>query len=553
MSLNLWLLIILGVLAVPLSINSVYGHGLGGDMAPPISFGDMDVTVSTMLDPADITVGEVSSANMQVRFFDTKTDKNLDKVTYRVEVWRSGDLLARNLFYDLDGTLNIEIRPVKGCTQTELWKCTTYFGEQHVSAPGALFVQGEGRPLIKGPIFDKGGLYNIRVDIEGASSPKTQVAQVLSYDTFVSVAQEQNYFIKTASAQEVPVVVKTYYDEVNNFKYKQTDKSISFDMPFDWDPEYIKLVPVVHEEIRVPKSFAPYSEGTQFKGLVNGVEVDNRVLLLDPYSREDANIIHFLVTGNELERINKVLGSSNYKSGIMKFELIPQTGAQKNSIDFYLVNKDTGAKVGSNVIVSWDSKYGVNDEIPFEITFFDEKKNLLKDVHYAYYLIDSKNKVIQSGGTDPKTPGILATEGIDVQKIKIPTKDTYRLDVWVMGQGMNYNPKYAGIGSGIIEVGPSTAKQTPTQPLVSIPTWVKNNAGWWSGGEISDNDFAKGIEFMIKEGIIKVPTTQKEAGANAVIPDWVRNNAGWWSEGKISDQDFAGGLQFLIKNGIISV
>ncbi|GKS66712.1 hypothetical protein YTPLAS73_02590 [Nitrosarchaeum sp.] len=72
---------------------------------------------------------------MQVRFFDTVTDKNLDKVTYRVEVWRSGDLLARNLFYDLDGTLDVEIKPESGCKEMELWKCTKYYGSEHASAP----------------------------------------------------------------------------------------------------------------------------------------------------------------------------------------------------------------------------------------------------------------------------------------------------------------------------------------------------------------------------------------------------------------------------------
>ncbi|KAG0512187.1 MAG: hypothetical protein NPMRD1_10001 [Nitrosopumilales archaeon] len=59
---------------------------------------------------------------------------------------------------------------------------------------------------------------------------------------------------------------------------------------------------------------------------------------------------------------------------------------------------------------------------------------------------------------------------------------------------------------------------------------------------------------MIKEDIIRVPsTTSGPASEDAVIPDWVRNNAGWWADGLISDEDFANGLQFLIQNGIISV
>jgi hypothetical protein len=59
---------------------------------------------------------------------------------------------------------------------------------------------------------------------------------------------------------------------------------------------------------------------------------------------------------------------------------------------------------------------------------------------------------------------------------------------------------------------------------------------------------------MIKESIIKVPPiTSGDTPQNAVIPDWVRNNAGWWSEGLISDEDFANGIQYLIQQGIISV
>ena len=38
---------------LPFLVDSAYAHGLGGDVAPPISFGDMEVTVFTKLDPSD--------------------------------------------------------------------------------------------------------------------------------------------------------------------------------------------------------------------------------------------------------------------------------------------------------------------------------------------------------------------------------------------------------------------------------------------------------------------------------------------------------------------
>lgn len=37
-----------------------------------------------------------------------------------------------------------------------------------------------------------------------------------------------------------------------------------------------------------------------------------------------------------------------------------------------------------------------------------------------------------------------------------------------------------------------------------IPDWVKNNAGWWAAGDIDDNSFVQGIQFMIKEGLMRV-------------------------------------------------
>ncbi len=88
---------------------------------------------------------------------------------------------------------------------------------------------------------------------------------------------------------------------------------------------------------------------------------------------------------------------------------------------------------------------------------------------------------------------------------------------------------------------------------VLLPEWIKNNAGWWATGQISDEEFANGIEFLITEGFILLPPTEIDSETSDVIPDWVKNNAGWWAEGSISDDEFINGLQFLISKGIISV
>ena len=40
--------------------------------------------------------------------------------------------------------------------------------------------------------------------------------------------------------------------------------------------------------------------------------------------------------------------------------------------------------------------------------------------------------------------------------------------------------------------------------------------------------------------------------AYAEVPSWVKNNAGWWAEGAISDDEFVNGIQHLITMGLIS-
>ena len=97
---------------------------------------------------------------------------------------------------------------------------------------------------------------------------------------------------------------------------------------------------------------------------------------------------------------------------------------------------------------------------------------------------------------------------------------------------------------------------TPVSTDIEIPDWVKKNAMWWSDGQINDPDFAKGIEYLVQESIISVSAAEEivDEDANITsIPMWVRNNAGWWSEGHLTDVEFANGIKFLMASGLIKV
>jgi uncharacterized protein YjbI with pentapeptide repeats/lysophospholipase L1-like esterase len=88
----------------------------------------------------------------------------------------------------------------------------------------------------------------------------------------------------------------------------------------------------------------------------------------------------------------------------------------------------------------------------------------------------------------------------------------------------------------------------------TIPDWIKNNAGWWADGLIDDGSFVSGIQWLISNGIMNIPSTEQGGGDEEnIIPSWIKNNAGWWADGLIDDSSFVSGIQYLIKSGIIVV
>ncbi len=108
----------------------------------------------------------------------------------------------------------------------------------------------------------------------------------------------------------------------------------------------------------------------------------------------------------------------------------------------------------------------------------------------------------------------------------------------------------------------ATVPNTPTVPVVTpvttpaasstIPLWIKNNAGWWSQGQIENSHFFQGIQYLIQSGEIKIPPTQPVSSFSHSLPLWFKNNANWWSTDLITDNDFVSGIQYLIDKKIIT-
>jgi len=103
------------------------------------------------------------------------------------------------------------------------------------------------------------------------------------------------------------------------------------------------------------------------------------------------------------------------------------------------------------------------------------------------------------------------------------------------------------IGSSILV--PNSSAQEGTQ----VPSWIKNVAGWWANGEISENQILDAIGYLINNNIISISfipcsekTESQTTSSDKKVPDWVKNNAKWWAEDLIEDADFINGIEYLI-------
>ncbi|MFQ5440299.1 MAG: peptidase [Nitrosopumilaceae archaeon] len=228
----------------------------------------------------------------------------------------------------------------------------------------------------------------------------------------------------------------------------------------------------------------------------------------------------------------------------------------------------TSKRVSTNTF-SMGIQYNYSPETPLEgcnidwkINFYNKYNEVefVDQVHYDIWVVDENGNKLRSYAQDIGREDLF--NGFGQVHLLLPVEEKAgiaRYAIFVHGTGPEYivpDSTTAGYAIVEIEIAENPLLEKIDDSIASspeIPDWVKNNAGWWANDQIGDSDFVQGIQFLIKEGIMKIPPTDPgaDSGDNK-IPDWVKNNAGWWAEGSIGDSDFVQGIQFLIKEGIMT-
>jgi len=193
----------------------------------------------------------------------------------------------------------------------------------------------------------------------------------------------------------------------------------------------------------------------------------------------------------------------------------------------------------------------------FQINFISkyDDTEYLNQVQFDFLTVDENLTPLRSLAQEDNRLFLYSPSGqTNVDMIVTEEPGIAHYAIWIYGlapEGIvpSSKPDYLVLD---VPVSPAKDSTTPPPPQ-SIPSWIKNNAGWWADGQIDDNSFVQGIQWLIKEGIMKIPPTTQGTGSGNQIPDWIKNNAGWWADGQIDDNSFVQGIQWLIKEGIMKI
>jgi hypothetical protein len=495
----------------------VYGHGLGSETFPPVDLNGKLVTLEVSSSSNDPDKNDNQQISISLIDFDSKI--TLRDVTFLIKAERGNQFLFEKEFQADNGFIVFNfISEDNNSIQIVDAKNGNFFGS---------LLGLDSRMIdVKGPKLSEGGLYKFDIRILTVDGYSKKLVEPIFFNSGISIAQTKNHEINDPNFGKQIIQSITYYDELSNFQYNSNLREISFSMPFNWSFENINQTSVVHEELVIRKSFGDLLV-SGFSMYINNVKLSDNIVTIDDFF-SDKRIIHFIINQNELWNVY------NQTENLERMDFLVKPSSGKNEFSSVTENGQFRVLVSSE---PENLKSNSNAKINFNIMDIFLKNRPIA-VTYDFSMTTIGKTIHQQSGTSTDSKD--QYNSID---IKIPS-DVSGIAYLNFKNLDGNNLARISIPVVIDRVGIQNSE-------ISIPEWIKNNAGWWAEGQINDKTFIQGIEYLIKNEIIIIPKTQQENSTSHEIPAWIKNNAGWWAEGQINDKTFVQGLQYLIQNGIL--
>lgn len=141
----------------------------------------------------------------------------------------------------------------------------------------------------------------------------------LYFDSDLQVGDiESKDIVLNKTANNITII--SYYDKITDLNFDTNKRTISWQMPFEYNASKIDLKQVnIHEEIVIPDSFLNLTHTGNFNMTMNDNYFNSSYFYVDPYSLRNKTIIHYVPNTNTLLEISN--NNSAIYNHIMRFVL----------------------------------------------------------------------------------------------------------------------------------------------------------------------------------------------------------------------------------------
>jgi hypothetical protein len=93
----------------------------------------------------------------------------------------------------------------------------------------------------------------------------------------------------------------SYYDKINNLTFDPVNRTIGWEMPFDYNTSRIDQGKVsVHEEVIIPNKLLEFMNVSKFNMTVNDKKDKSALFNVDNYSIFNKTVVHYVPDQNTL-------------------------------------------------------------------------------------------------------------------------------------------------------------------------------------------------------------------------------------------------------------
>jgi hypothetical protein len=495
-----------------------FSHGLSSEILQSDVLDDQGVTLQIY---STASVESVEHREISFNVIDSDTKEPLNNVTLLISVTRNNEKVHESAYHADNGILNLDL-DLKSNTFSDI-------SDREIDPLKQRELRFENIPLLLSTEV-LGGLYDFQVQIQTIGNYSNVLEEPIIFESGLSFPSTKFFEIQDPNYGPQKFGLIGYYDELSDFAFDSQERTISFSMPYSW-PEHKKDEQFfVHNEILIPRTHGDLRY-ENFSAYVNGIDQTESVFNVD-FALEEYLQVHLVTDLEQFNELSETLEDEN--------------GTIPSVLEYLFVPTDPDAPFSSltnggryRINLSWEPEQMVSgSHTKFSIEILDIfTRDKPKPTEYHFTIIHENEEIFHKNGlsTDP----ITKTTELD---FSIPENVSGPITI-----------RFENLGGGIfsnLDFPAVIFKSDSPQ----IPDWVRNTAKWWSLTQISDQDFAKGLEYLVRKDIIRIPENQSsESAAESEIPSWLRKNAGWWSQGQLSDEEFFKSIQWLINNRFIKI